>query len=188
MPGNGRLKSGFGYRRYPILGYRRLHMGLDIAAVNGTPIRAAADGTVNYSGRNSGYGNYVRINHGSGIQTAYAHMSRIEARNGTRVSQGQVIGYVGSTGMSTGAHLHYELIRNDRKVDPRSVSFIRQARITGDELQRFCATLANLLEVEPGAALARREDREEAEVASRDNRRPERSPSQARSGLVPRST
>ncbi|WP_299328932.1 M23 family metallopeptidase [Parasphingopyxis sp.] len=175
MPVNGRLSSGFGMRRHPILGYRRMHTGIDIAAPTGTPIRAAASGTVNYSGRRGGYGNYVRINHGSGIQTAYGHMSRILARNGTRVSQGQIIGYVGSTGMSTGPHLHYELIRNGRKVDPRSVSFTRQARITGDELRRFRATLANLLEVEPGAALARREDREEPEVASRANRRPERS-------------
>jgi murein DD-endopeptidase MepM/ murein hydrolase activator NlpD len=176
MPVNGRLTSGFGYRRHPILGYRRLHTGLDSAAVRGTPIRAAASGTVNYSGRNRGYGNYVRISHGSGIQTAYAHMSRIVASNGSRVSQGQIIGYVGSTGMSTGPHLHYELIRNGRKVDPRSVSFTRQARITGDELQRFRATLANLLEVEPGAALARREDREEPEIAS-DGRRTDRTSS-----------
>ncbi|MGP1351865.1 MAG: M23 family metallopeptidase [Parasphingopyxis sp.] len=175
MPVNGRLSSGFGYRRHPILGYRRMHTGLDIAAPTGTPIRAAASGTVNYSGRNRGYGNYVRINHGSGIQTAYAHMSRIVARNGSRVTQGQIIGYVGSTGMSTGPHLHYELIRNGQKVDPRSVSFTRQARITGEELQRFRATLANLLEVEPGAALARRNERDEPEVASRGDRRPERS-------------
>ncbi|QLC25765.1 M23 family metallopeptidase [Parasphingopyxis algicola] len=173
MPVNGRLTSGFGYRRHPILGYRRMHTGLDIAAGRGTPIRAAASGTVNFSGRNRGYGNYVRISHGSGIQTAYAHMSRIVASNGSRVSQGQIIGYVGSTGMSTGPHLHYELIRNGRKVDPRSVSFTRQARLTGRELQRFRTTLANLLEVEPGAALARREEREEAEVAS-NNRRIER--------------
>ena len=169
MPVNGRLTSPFGYRRHPILGYRRLHTGLDIAAPTGTPIRAAASGTVNFSGRNRGYGNYVRINHGSGTQTAYAHMSRIVARNGARVSQGQIIGYVGSTGMSTGPHLHYELIRNGRKVDPRSVSFTRQARITGEELQRFRATLANLLEVEPGAALAQRADREEAETAATSN-------------------
>ncbi|RED16963.1 murein DD-endopeptidase MepM/ murein hydrolase activator NlpD [Parasphingopyxis lamellibrachiae] len=170
MPINGRLTSGFGYRRHPILGYRRLHTGLDIAAVRGTPIRAAQSGTVNYSGRNRGYGNYVRINHGGGIQTAYAHMSRIVASNGSRVSQGQIIGYVGSTGMSTGPHLHYELIRNGTKVDPRSVSFTRQAQLTGGELQRFRATLANLLEVEPGAALARREDREDSEVVASSSR------------------
>lgn len=174
MPVNGRLSSGFGMRRHPVLGYRRMHTGIDIAAPTGTPIRAASSGTVNYSGRRGGYGNYVRINHGSGIQTAYGHMSRIVASNGSRVSRGQIIGYVGSTGMSTGPHLHYELIRNGRKVDPRSVSFTRQARITGEELRRFRATLANLLEVQPGAALVRREDREEAEVAS-NNWRSERS-------------
>lgn len=175
MPINGRLTSGFGYRRHPILGYQRLHTGLDIAAVTGTPIRAAQSGTVDYSGRNRGYGNYVRINHGGGMQTAYAHMSRIVASNGSRVSQGQIIGYVGSTGMSTGPHLHYELIRNGNKVDPRSVSFTRQAQLSGGELQRFRTTLANLLEVEPGAALARREDREGREVAATSRPAPPRS-------------
>lgn len=171
LPVNGRISSGFGYRRHPILRYRRMHTGLDIAASRGTPIRAAASGVVNYSGRNGGYGNYVRINHGNGMQTAYAHMSRIAARNGARVSQGQVIGYVGSTGMSTGPHLHYELIRNGRKVNPRSVRFIQQARLSGDELRRFRATLSGLLQVEPGAALARGEDRDEAETASNARRR-----------------
>jgi murein DD-endopeptidase MepM/ murein hydrolase activator NlpD len=166
MPVPGRISSGFGYRRHPILGYRRMHTGLDIAAGYGTPIRAAAAGTVNYSGRNGGYGNYVRINHGGGLQTAYAHMSRIVASNGSRVSQGQIIGYVGSTGLSTGAHLHYEMIRNGRKVDPRSVSFIQQAQLSGEELRRFRARLANLLEVEPGAALARREENDGAETAA----------------------
>jgi murein DD-endopeptidase MepM/ murein hydrolase activator NlpD len=166
MPVPGRISSGFGYRRHPILGYRRMHTGLDIAAGYGTPIRAAAAGTINYSGRNGGYGNYVRINHGNGLQTAYAHMSRIAASNGSRVSQGDVIGYVGSTGLSTGAHLHYEMLRNGQKVDPRSVSFIQQAQLTGDELRRFRATLANLLEIEPGAALAGREDSETGETAS----------------------
>ena len=98
-------------------------------------------------------------------------MSRIVASNGSRVTQGQIIGYVGSTGLSTGPHLHYEMIRNGNKVDPRSVSFTRQAQLAGGELQRFRATLANLLEVEPGAALARREDREDAEIAA-NSRRP----------------
>jgi murein DD-endopeptidase MepM/ murein hydrolase activator NlpD len=171
MPINGRLTSGFGYRRHPILGYRRLHTGLDIAAPTGTPIRAAATGTVNYSGRNRGYGNYVRINHGSGMQTAYAHMSRIVASNGARVQQGQIIGYVGSTGLSTGPHLHYELIRGGQKVDPRSVRFSQTARLAGSELSRFRATLANLLEVEPGAALAGGSERTADETAANESRR-----------------
>ncbi|NNC71772.1 MAG: M23 family metallopeptidase, partial [Sphingomonadaceae bacterium] len=171
MPVNGRITSGFGYRRHPILRYRRMHTGLDIAAGRGTPIRAAASGVVNYSGRNGGYGNYVRINHGNGMQTAYAHMSRIAASNGTRVSQGQVIGYVGSTGMSTGPHLHYELLRNGSKVNPRSVRFIEQAQLAGDELRRFRATLAGLLQVEPGAALARNRRGNGDETASNESRR-----------------
>ncbi|WP_298023770.1 M23 family metallopeptidase [uncultured Parasphingopyxis sp.] len=176
MPVNGRLTSPFGYRRHPILGYRRLHTGLDIAAGHGTPIRAAASGTVNYSGRNGGYGNYVRIAHSGGIQTAYAHMSRIAVSSGTRVTQGQVIGYVGSTGMSTGPHLHYEMIRGGQKIDPRSVRYIENAQLSGPELQRFRSTLAGLMQVEPGAALARRERPRDLDTASADQpRRADRS-------------
>ena len=171
MPVAGRVSSGFGYRRHPILGYNRMHTGLDIAAGYGTPIRAAASGVVNYSGRNGGYGNYVRIAHGGGLQTAYGHMSRIVASSGSRVTQGQIIGYIGSTGMSTGAHLHYEMLRGGQKVDPRSVSFIQQAQLTGEDLRRFRSTLANLLTVEPGAALARGSDRDGAETASSERSR-----------------
>lgn len=145
MPVNGRMSSSFGYRTHPILGFRRLHKGMDIAAPTGTPIRAANDGTVAFSGRNGGYGNYVRINHGGGIQTAYGHMSRIAVRNGVRVSRGQVIGYVGSTGMSSGPHLHYELWRNGVAVNPRSVSFSSTERLSGAELARFKNRLATLM-------------------------------------------
>ena len=167
MPVNGRISSGFGARHHPILGRSRMHTGLDIAAGYGTPIHAAATGTVNFAGRNGGYGNFVRINHGSGMQTAYGHMSRIAVASGEHVTQGEVIGYVGSTGLSTGPHVHYEMIRGGRKVDPRSVSTIQQAQLAGSELRRFRSTLASLLEVEPGAALEHGRTR----TASADRRR-----------------
>ena len=111
-PTNGRMTSGFGYRRHPILGYRKMHSGIDFGAPHGAPIYAATDGVIAYAGRKGGYGNFVQVNHGGGLATGYGHMSRIVARPGQRVRQGQIIGYVGSTGLSTGPHLHYELYRN----------------------------------------------------------------------------
>lgn len=171
MPVNGRVTSPFGYRRHPILGYRRLHTGLDIAAGYGTPIHAAASGTVNMAGRNGGYGNFVRIAHGDNLQTAYGHMSRIAVSSGSRVTQGQIIGYVGSTGLSTGPHLHYEMLRGGQKIDPRSVRYIEQAQLSGQELQRFRSTLAGLMAVEPGAAMAQRRTEDGRETASNDRPR-----------------
>jgi murein DD-endopeptidase MepM/ murein hydrolase activator NlpD len=97
----------------------------------------------------------VRLNHGGGLQTGYSHMSRIAVRNGTRVRRGQVVGYVGSTGLSTGPHLHYEMYRRGRNVDPSSVRFVTRAQLTGSELREFRGQLAELLEIEPGEALAR---------------------------------
>jgi len=152
-PVGGAVSSGFGMRRHPILGYRRMHSGLDFRAGYGTPILATADGVVNYAGRKGGYGNFVKINHGNGLATGYAHMSRFAVSNGTRVRQGQVIGYVGSTGLSTGPHLHYELYRNNRAIDPRSVKFTSRAELTGRDLANFKARLNQLLKVTPGAAL-----------------------------------
>ncbi|MET0369832.1 MAG: peptidoglycan DD-metalloendopeptidase family protein, partial [Sphingobium sp.] len=101
-PVNGRQSSGFGMRRHPILGYTRMHAGIDFAARYGSPIYAVTDGVVAFAGRHGGHGNYVRIQHGGGLGTGYAHMSRIAATPGQRVRRGQVIGYVGSTGLSTG--------------------------------------------------------------------------------------
>lgn len=152
-PVSGRMSSRFGMRRHPILGYRRMHSGVDYAARHGTPIHAVSDGVVSYSGRHGGHGNYVRINHGSGLGTGYAHMSRIAVNRGARVRAGQVIGYVGSTGLSTGPHLHFEVYRGDRKVDPLSVSFVSRPQIDGAELATFKARLAELRSVTPGAAL-----------------------------------
>ena len=119
-PINGaRLSSRFGKRRHPISGYTRLHKGTDFAAPTGTPIYAAGNGVVERASRYGGYGHYVRIRHSKGYKTAYAHMSRYGRgiRSGVRVRQGQIIGYVGSTGASTGPHLHYEVYKNGRAVD-----------------------------------------------------------------------
>lgn len=152
-PVNGRMTSGFGYRRHPILGYRKMHTGIDFGAPYGAAIYAASEGTIAYAGRKGGYGNFVQINHGGGIATGYGHMSRIAARPGQRVRQGQIIGYVGSTGLSTGPHLHYELYRNGRQVNPLSVKFTQRAALEGNDLTRFRAQLAKLKAVKPGAAL-----------------------------------
>ena len=153
-PVNGRQTSGFGYRRHPILGYMKMHSGIDFGAPYGAPIYATADGVVALAGRKGGYGNFVQINHGSGIGTGYGHMSRIATSAGARVRQGQIIGYVGSTGLSTGPHLHYELYRNGRTVNPNSVTFTQRAELSGGDLAKFRAQLAKLKAVKPGAALA----------------------------------
>lgn len=119
-PINGaRLSSRFGKRRHPISGYTRLHKGTDFAAPTGTPIYAAGNGVVERASRYGGYGHYVRIRHQKGYKTAYAHMSRYGRgiRGGVSVRQGQIIGYVGSTGASTGPHLHYEVYKNGKPVD-----------------------------------------------------------------------
>jgi murein DD-endopeptidase MepM/ murein hydrolase activator NlpD len=114
-----RIASGFGYRIDPVYKDRRLHPGLDFTAPAGTPIYATADGVVKDAGFNTGgYGNRVVVNHGFGYETLYAHMVRIKARVGTRVKRGEVIGYVGSTGKSTGPHLHYEVHKNGTILDP----------------------------------------------------------------------
>lgn len=153
-PVPGPITSRYGMRRHPILGYRRMHSGLDFRARHGTPIYAATDGTVNFAGRNGGYGNFVRIRHGGNLSTGYAHMSRIAVRNGEQVRRGQVIGYVGSTGLSTGPHLHYEMYRGGQKIDPASVRFVNRAQLTGRELANFREQLVRLQLVDPGAALA----------------------------------
>ncbi len=152
-PVPGAISSRYGMRRHPILGYRRMHAGLDFRASRGTPIVAVTDGRVVGSGRMGGCGNAVRLNHGSGMATRYCHMSRIAVRNGQSVRRGQVIGYVGSTGLSTGPHLHYEMYRNGRSVNPASVKFVTRAQLSGDELRRFRQSLATLKQVEAGAAL-----------------------------------
>lgn len=118
-----RISSGFGVRKHPVLGFSKMHKGIDFAAPKGTPIYAAGDGKIVKMGPFSSYGNYVRIAHSNGFDTAYAHMNGFKSglRSGMRVKQGEVIGYVGTTGRSTGAHLHYEIMQNNVAVNPNSV-------------------------------------------------------------------
>jgi Membrane proteins related to metalloendopeptidases len=114
-----RIASGFGYRVDPIYKTIKMHAGLDFTAPQGTPIYATADGTVKMSGfSDGGYGNHVVINHGYGYETLYGHMVRTKAKKGQKVKRGEVIGYVGSTGKSTGPHCHYEVHKNGQKIDP----------------------------------------------------------------------
>lgn len=146
-PVPGGVTSGFGMRIHPVLGYRRMHKGMDFHAAYGTPIRAVADGTVAMAGRAGGYGNFVKLKHAGGLMSGYGHMSRIAVRAGAHVSAGQVIGYVGSTGLSTGPHLHYEVWKNGASINPASMSFTVQAQLAGDELRRFKAQVAKLMSV-----------------------------------------
>ena len=148
FPVNGRLTSGFGARRHPVLGYVRMHKGLDIAAPYGAPIRAAKSGRVEIAGWHGGHGNYVKLGHGSGMETGYGHMSRIAVRPGSYVNAGQVIGYVGSTGLSTGPHLHYELWKNGVAVNPGKVTFESVQRLQGGTLAAFKSKLAKLLSLD----------------------------------------
>jgi murein DD-endopeptidase MepM/ murein hydrolase activator NlpD len=134
-----RLSSGFGMRKHPVLGYSRLHKGIDFAAPRGTPIYAAGDGVVESAGRNGGYGKYLRIRHNSTYKTAYGHMTRIAKgmRRGKRVRQGQIIGYVGSTGRSTGPHLHYEVLRGGRQVNPLKIKLPSGEKLKAADLESF---------------------------------------------------
>ncbi len=151
-----RLSSGFGMRFHPILGYSRLHAGVDFAASTGTPIYAVTDGRVAFAGRHGGHGNYVKLAHAGGLGTGYAHMSRIAVYAGEQVKRGQVIGYVGSTGLSTGPHLHYEVYRNCATVNPLNVKFEQQSQLAGGELKAFRARLAQLKSItnSPGSPVA----------------------------------
>lgn len=140
-----RITSSFGMRRHPILGFGKLHKGIDFGAPTGTPIYAAGRGVVEEIGRKGGYGNYVRIRHNTEVSTAYAHMSRFArgVSRGGRVEQGEIIGYVGSTGASTGPHLHYEVLRGGRQVNPRSIDLPTGEKLAGRELAAFQTTLRN---------------------------------------------
>ena len=134
-----RLSSRFGMRKHPVLGYSRQHKGVDFAAPRGTPIYAAGDGVVESAGRNGGYGKYLRIRHNSTYKTAYGHMTRIAKgmRRGKRVRQGQIIGYVGSTGRSTGPHLHYEVLRGGTQVNPLKIELPSGEKLKAADLERF---------------------------------------------------
>lgn len=134
-----KITSGFGMRHHPILGYSKMHKGIDFGVPPGTPIQAAGDGSVEMAGPNGAYGNYVRIRHGNGFATAYAHMSRIAPgmHTGRHVLQGQVIGFVGATGRATGPHLHYEVLVGNNQVNPMSIKVPTGVRLAGKELDRY---------------------------------------------------
>ena len=147
MPVAGRMTSGFGLRRHPVLGYARMHKGIDIAAPSGAPIRAPMDGTVQMAGWAGGYGKFVKLAHSGGMATGFGHMSRIAVASGARVTRGQIIGYVGSTGMSTGPHLHYELWKNGVPSNPGKVTFESVQQLSGSALAAFKNRFAKLMAV-----------------------------------------
>ncbi len=134
-----RISSRFGMRRHPILGFNRMHRGMDFAAPTGTPVYAAGDGVIERIGRYGAYGKYIRIRHNSEYKTAYAHLSRYAKglRRGSRVAQGQVIGRVGSTGRSTGPHLHYEVLYRNKQVNPQTINLPSPVFLEGDNLARY---------------------------------------------------
>ena len=139
-PINGaRLSSSFGFRRHPILGFNKLHQGTDFAAKTGTPIMASGSGVVVMAQKYKGYGNYVKIRHNSTYETAYAHMSKYGRgiRKGVRVNQGQIIGYVGSTGLSTGPHLHYEVIANGKRVNSQRLKLPTGKTLDNEARNKF---------------------------------------------------
>lgn len=137
-----RISSGFGSRFHPILGYTRMHKGVDFAVPTGTPVMSAGAGTISFMGRTSGYGNLVRINHGNGYSTNYGHLARFAPgmRRGARVRQGQIFGYSGMTGMATGPHLHYEIMVNNAQVNPLRVKIAQGRQLVGRLLTKFMAT------------------------------------------------
>ena len=139
-PINGaRVSSGFGLRKHPILGYSKMHKGTDFAAPTGTPIIAAGNGTITYAGVKGGYGNFVQIRHNQDYSTAYGHASRFarNMRNGIKVKQGDVVAFVGSTGRSTGPHLHFEVIYKGNQINPASVKSVSGIKLSGAELTKF---------------------------------------------------
>ncbi len=134
-----RISSGFGRRKHPVLGYNKMHQGVDFAAPRGTPIMAAGNGVVERASRYGSYGNYVRVRHANGYKTAYAHLKSYAkgVRKGTRVQQGQIIGYVGTTGRSTGPHLHYEVLYSGKRVNPMKIRVPTGRKLAGDTLDAF---------------------------------------------------
>ncbi|MBS0480534.1 MAG: M23 family metallopeptidase, partial [Proteobacteria bacterium] len=150
LPCGGRVSSSFGMRLHPILGYYRMHKGIDVACAYGSPVYAVIDGTVAYAGYKGGYGQYIGINGPGGVGTGYGHLSRIAVRSGTHVSRGQIVGYSGNSGLSTGPHLHFETYRYGATVNPRGFSFSSMAALSGSALRAFKAKVAELMAVRPG--------------------------------------
>ena len=144
-----RLTSGFGVRFHPLLNTRKMHTGVDWACASGTPILASGTGVIEEAGHKGYNGNYIRIRHANGYHTAYSHMSRFASgvEAGVKVRQGQVIGYVGSTGLSSGPHLHFEVLVNSRFVDPMSIQVPRERKLAGKELGDFQKERAHIEEL-----------------------------------------
>jgi len=169
-----RISSRFGRRRHPVLGYNKMHRGTDFAASRGTPIYAAGDGVVEKAGRKGGYGNYIRLRHNSSYKTAYAHLIRFArgVRAGKRVRQGQTIGYVGSTGRSTGPHLHYEVIREGRKINSQNMRLPSGRKLKGQDLETYQAARSQLAEQFAAVATGREitsASADEAPPVAKDN-------------------
>lgn len=141
-----RVSSNFGFRTHPISGYKKMHQGIDFAAGTGTPVVAPADGVVVEARRWGGYGNWLRIRHNNGLESGYGHLSRYGSgiRAGQRVSQGQIVAYVGSTGASTGPHLHYELWRGGQRINPAGVRTQEGTELAGADLTAFRAEKARI--------------------------------------------
>ena len=141
-----RLSSKFGMRKHPILGYNKLHKGVDFAAEKGTPVFAGGNGIIEYIGYNGGYGKYIRIRHNNDYKTAYAHLSSFNKNfsKGKRVNQGEVIAYVGSTGKSTGPHLHYEIIFQNKQINPMKMKLPSGKILKNDELKRYQKNLKEI--------------------------------------------
>ena len=146
-PINGaRLSSSFGMRKHPILGFNKMHRGTDFAAPLGTPVMASGDGKIVNASWCGGGGNCVKIKHNSTYSTVYAHLSKFARgiKKGVRVKQGSIIGFVGSTGMSTGPHLHYEVIKNGKKINSQTLKLPSGKTLKGDERKKFEITKINL--------------------------------------------
>ena len=164
-----RINSGFGNRKHPIKGYTKMHTGVDFGAPTGTPIMAAGDGVVERCDKFGGYGNYICIRHDGSTKTAYAHLSRFAKgmKKGTKVHQGKVIGYVGTTGNTTGPHLHFELIQNGKHVNPTKVTQLPKTKLLGKALQEYKAFKEKVERMKVEAKKeASKEERTKEELAS----------------------
>ena len=156
-----RLSSYYGNRKHPVLGYNRMHKGIDFSAPTGTPIMAAGDGVVERASWYGSFGNYVRIRHNGTYKTIYAHMSKYGRgiKKGVRVQQGQIIGYVGATGRVTGRHLHYEVHMNGTQVNPLTLKIPSGIKLNGEEFQRFRTVIKNknqiIMEIKSNILLTR---------------------------------
>ena len=163
-----RMSSGFGMRLHPVLGFSRMHKGVDFNAGSGEPIMAAGGGTVSFAGWHGGHGKYVMIRHNKDLATAYAHMSRIDVKPGQRIGQGRRIGTVGSTGLSTGPHLHYEIWLRGKAVNPVSLRFIGGAELGGRDLNEFQRQMNRWRTLESTGAAPRTAPKTAAEARAAD--------------------